>query len=91
MAIRAHVWISGIVQGVAFRYYTRRQADRLGLTGWVRNLRDGRVEAVFEGAEDRVESMLRWCHEGPPGARVDDLKTEKSPATGEFSSFEITF
>jgi acylphosphatase len=91
MALRAHVWITGIVQGVAFRYYTRRQAARLGLTGWVRNLRDGRVEAIFEGDEDRVENMLRWCREGPPGARVDDLKMEKSQATAEFATFDITF
>jgi acylphosphatase len=91
MALRAHVWISGIVQGVAFRYYTRRQATRLGLTGWVRNLRDGRVEAIFEGDETQVEDMLAWCREGPPGARVDDLNMEKSQASGEFTTFDITF
>ncbi len=91
MAVRAHVWISGIVQGVAFRYYTRRQAVQLGLTGWVRNLRNGRVEAVFEGDDDRVEDMLAWCREGPPGARVDDLKVEKSQVTREFPTFDIAF
>jgi acylphosphatase len=91
MALRVRVLISGIVQGVAFRYYTQRQAVHLGLTGWVRNLRDGRVEAIFEGDSDRVDEMLGWCAEGPPGARVDNLKTEKSQATGEFASFDITF
>ena len=91
MATRAHVWISGIVQGVAFRYYTRRQAVHLGLTGWVRNLRDGRVEAVFEGDSDHIENMLAWCREGPPGARVDEMKAERSQATGEFETFDIAF
>lgn len=91
MQLRAHLIISGWVQGVAFRYYTRDIARRLGLTGWVRNLRDGSVEAVFEGEEAKVEEMLRWCHEGPPAARVNQVQVERSQANGEYSRFEITF
>lgn len=60
--IRAHVFVTGRVQGVGFRYSTVDTASQLGLTGWVRNLPDGRVEAVFEGVRDIVEDMVRWCH-----------------------------
>ncbi|WP_427159712.1 acylphosphatase [Aliinostoc sp. HNIBRCY26] len=74
--IRAHVFISGRVQGVGYRYATVDTASQLGLTGWVRNLPDGRVEAVFEGAQEVVEDILRWCHAGPPAAVVQDVKVE---------------
>jgi acylphosphatase len=67
--VRAH----GHVQGVAFRWKTRERAGSLGVDGWVRNLSDGSVEAVFEGDRDRLESLIRWFHEGPRGARVDDV------------------
>ena len=89
--LRAHLVISGRVQGVAFRYYTRRQALRLGLTGWVRNLPDGRVEVLMEGEEPQVEEMIQWCGQGPPSARVTSLETKRSKAFGEFKSFDITF
>jgi len=69
----AHVWISGIVQGVWFRAHTEKKAQQSGSTGWVRNLPDGRVEAVFEGPKEVVEEMIEWCNQGSPNARVDDV------------------
>ena len=74
--IRAHVFVSGIVQGVGYRYSTAQQAKYLGVSGWVRNLPDGRVEAVFEGTQDIVEEMIRWCHQGPSAAVVKDVVVE---------------
>jgi acylphosphatase len=71
---RAHVWISGMVQGVFFRYEARERARSRGVSGWVRNLADGRVEAVFEGPEDAVETMVEWCGRGPRGAEVTDVE-----------------
>jgi acylphosphatase len=74
------LFISGRVQGVNFRYYTQRKAQQWRLTGWVRNLWDGRVEAVFEGSEEAVHKAVSWCHVGPPLAEVD---------SGEFTAFRI--
>jgi acylphosphatase len=71
---RTHVIVSGSVQGVFFRYETRERARSRGLAGWVRNLPDGRVEAVFEGPDDAVEAMVDWCRRGPPGAEVTDVE-----------------
>ena len=71
---RAHVFVSGKVQGVFYRANTRDRAAELGVDGWVRNLDDGRVEAVFEGPEDVVEEMVEWCHEGSDRARVNDVE-----------------
>ena len=71
---RARVWVAGMVQGVFFRYETRERARARGLSGWVRNLPDGRVEAVFEGPQDAVEAMVAWCREGPRGAEVTDVE-----------------
>ena len=73
---RAHVFVSGRVQGVYFRANTRDEARKLGLDGWVKNLDDGRVEAVFEGGEEAVEEMIEWCHEGSPAAEVRDVTAE---------------
>ncbi len=89
MKVRAHVFISGRVQGVFFRDSTRRMAHRLGVTGWVKNLPDGRVEAVFEGDEEAVKKIVEWCHEGPPAARVDRVEVHYEPFTGEFETFKI--
>ncbi|NWF59507.1 MAG: acylphosphatase [Fischerella sp.] len=72
-SIRAHVFISGRVQGVGYRFATVDTASQLGLSGWVRNLPDGRVEAVFEGVREVVEEMIRWCHQGPPAAMVKEV------------------
>lgn len=88
-AVRAHVLISGYVQGVNFRFYTRQQARLLGLWGWVRNMPDGRVEAVFEGERAPVDRMLEWCHRGPPSASVDGVETAWEAATGSSKDFEI--
>lgn len=87
--VRRHVFISGKVQGVYFRVYTRDEAARLGLTGWVRNRRDGRVEAVFEGEESAVEEILTWCRKGPPASRVDKVEVVEEPYTGEYKDFTI--
>jgi acylphosphatase len=84
---RVHVWVSGRVQGVFYRATAERVASGLGLTGWVRNLADGRVEAIAEGPAEALEAFVRWCHEGPADARVDAVTVESHPATGEFTGF----
>jgi acylphosphatase len=86
---RAHLWITGRVQGVNFRYYTRAEALRLDLTGWVRNLWDGRVEAVVEGEEESVRNMVEWCHVGPPSAQVVDVEIRWETPIGNFGDFDI--
>jgi acylphosphatase len=86
---RAHVYISGRVQGVNFRWYTQRKAQELGLTGWVRNLWDGRVEAVFEGEENAVRRAVEWCYRGERPAWVEQVEVDYLEPTGEFSSFRI--
>lgn len=91
MNVRAHVFVSGFVQGVFFRYETMRRARQRGVTGWVRNLRDGRVEAVFEGEKDGVEDMLSFCRRGPLGAVVRDVKLYWEEPTGEFEGFNIRY
>jgi len=90
---RAHARISGRVQGVYYRGNTKKQADLRGLTGFTRNLPDGRVEAVFEGDEDTVKDMLRWCRKGPEMAYVEKVDVEwEKPASGrKHKSFEITY
>jgi acylphosphatase len=80
---RVRVRISGRVQGVFFRAEARSRAESLGLAGWARNAADGSVEAVFEGDEARVRSMVDWCRRGPSGARVDDVEVETEEPTGE--------
>jgi acylphosphatase len=86
-----HVYISGRVQGVLFRAETQRAAMGFKLTGWVRNMADGRVEAVFEGYDANVDEMLAWCHIGPPAARVEKVMTEEEPCTSEFHDFSIKY
>jgi len=85
---RAHVFVSGRVQGVFYRATTREQARERGVDGWVRNLDDGRVEAVFEGPADAVEAMVEWCHEGSSRARVDDVEAEYGDPGG-LDGFEV--
>ena len=87
---RAHVWITGRVQGVFFRAYAQDAAQRTGVAGWVRNLPDGRVEAVFEGDEDKVQEMIEWCHEGSPLGRVEGVEVVQETYTGEFYRLTIT-
>lgn len=79
---RAHVFVSGTVQGVYFRANTRDTAAQKDVDGWVRNLEDGRVEAVFEGPVDAVEEMVQWCHSGSPAARVEDVEVEYDEPRG---------
>ena len=83
MVIRRHVYISGLVQGVFFRDTCSRQAHQLGVAGWVRNRRDGRVEAVFEGEADAVERMVLWCRQGPARAVVTGVEVIDEPPEDE--------
>ena len=87
---RIHVYIRGRVQGVFFRAATRRTATNLNLTGWVRNMDDGRVEAVFEGEDYDIEKMIAWCKVGPPLSRVENVTTTEEQHTGSFQDFGIT-
>lgn len=91
MKSRVHVYISGRVQGVFFRACTRDEAKRLGLTGWVRNLMDGRVEAVIEGDSETVDEMISWCYRGSPHSRVDDVEVSKDEYRGEFDDFGVRY
>lgn len=86
--IRQHVHVSGRVQGVFFRDFTRRKALALGLAGWVRNLADGRVEAVLEGEPDAVHTMLDLLRKGPPQARVEDLTSNTESPEGH-TDFQV--
>lgn len=88
---RAHVFVSGTVQGVYFRANTREEARNRGISGWVKNLNDGRVEAVFEGEEPAIKEMIEWCHEGSPRATVEDVAVEWDDPTGEFDEFTIRY
>ena len=81
--VRARVRVRGRVQGVSFRWETRERARSLGVSGSVRNLADGSVEAVLEGAPERIETLVRWCGEGPRGARVEDVEVAWEEPRGE--------
>ena len=89
--IRAHIFVSGKVQGVFYRENTRKKAEKLGVTGWVKNLRDGRVEAVFEGDKKKVEEMVNWARKGPIWAKVEALDVIWEDYRGEFNGFEIRY
>jgi len=89
--VRLHAIVSGIVQGVNFRYYTTRQAQSLGVTGWVANRWDGAVEVVAEGARAQVQTLLDWLHQGPPSATVTGVQVDWEQATGEFTSFNVQY
>lgn len=86
---RAHVWISGRVQGVFFRAYTEEAARRIGVAGWARNIADGRVEAVFEGDADKIEKMIDWCWEGSPFSRVEKVEVVEEVYSGDSDRFVI--
>ncbi len=88
--IRRRVLISGLVQGVGYRAATVQMAQALRLGGWVRNLADGRVEAVFEGELAAVEQAIAWCHQGPPAARVSRVEAREEPYEG-LSLFETRY
>ena len=87
--VRVHLFITGRVQGVFFRACTREEAQKRKLTGWVKNLYDGRVEAVLEGEEEAVQSMISWCHRGPSHAVVTFVSVEIGEARGEYTVFDI--
>lgn len=89
MRVRIGVTIHGLVQGVAFRYYTCDRATELGVAGWVRNLPDGSVEGLFEGDDTVVQALVDWCRNGPPAARVDRIDIRSEKYSGEFKSFTI--
>ena len=89
--VRAHAVISGRVQGVFFRAETQRAAEGFGVLGWVRNKRDGTVEAVFEGEQQAVDAVLQWCKEGPNLAVVKNVEVKWLDFTGEFERFDITY
>jgi acylphosphatase len=86
---RAHVFVAGQVQGVFFRDSTRERAEQLDLAGWVKNLPDGRVEAVFEGSPERVREMIQWCEQGPPHAAVEEVDSEFEASKGDLERFEV--
>jgi acylphosphatase len=87
--VRARLIVSGLVQGVAFRAATVNEARRLGLSGWVRNLPDGRVEAEAEGERAAVEALVAWCRVGPPAARVEDVSVTWAAHGGSLGPFTI--
>ena len=89
MQTRAHVWVRGRVQGVCFRSETATMARRLGVDGWVRNLPDGSVEALFEGERDSVEKAVDFCKRGPPSAYVSGMEVKWEDWKGELQGFTI--
>jgi acylphosphatase len=91
MEARAHVLVSGMVQGVFFRATTRDMATSYGVRGWVMNTRAGKLEAVFEGEREHVARLVEFCSKGPPGAHVDDIDVRWEEYKGEFSGFEIRY
>jgi len=91
MKIRAHVVVAGKVQGVFYRAETASKARRLNVTGWIRNLPDGRVEAVFEGEEANVEKMIDFCRRGPPNAYVVSTDVRRQDWRGEFHNFTVRY
>lgn len=87
---RANLQISGRVQGVWYRASTREIAVKHSVNGWVRNLPDGRVEALLEGDKESVQKVIDWCHQGPPGANVTEVNVTWAKASGEFRTFTVT-
>jgi len=89
--VRAHVIISGRVQGVCYRMETQREAKGIGVSGWVKNRFDGTVEAVFEGNKKQVDQIIEWCRNGPPLSSVSNVEINWEAFTGEFGDFDITY
>lgn len=88
---RVHIWVSGRVQGVCFRQFTLKNAGELGVKGWVKNLLDGKVEAVFEGESHSIDKLIRLCGQGPSFGRVEHLELMKEAYKDEFENFKITY
>ena len=87
--LRKHIFISGRVQGVYYRVFVRETAWETGVKGWVRNRRDGRVEAILEGEPEAINEAIRRCRQGPPGAFIEKIDIGLEPFTGEFNDFNI--
>jgi len=91
LKVRAHVFVSGRVQGVFFRSETAYEAIKRNVCGWVRNLPDSRVEAVFEGEKEAVEQLIEFCKRGPRGARVSNIEVQWEEYKGEFKGFRVKY
>lgn len=89
--VRVRLFAGGRVQGVAYRFYAEKCAARLAITGWVRNLPDGRVEVLAEGSDEHIETFLELLKEGPSLAQVATFDVRREPATGEFRDFRVVF
>jgi acylphosphatase len=89
--VKVHIVIRGVVQGVFFRHYTKQKAEELGLTGWVKNLPDGRVEAIFMGNKEQVEKAIEWAKKGPPRARVEGVEINWQDNIEDFNNFQIKY
>lgn len=87
--MKKHIFITGRVQGVGFRHFTRKNAEALGVTGWVKNLPDGRVEAVFQGDEEQIEELVERCKKGPVASYVQDIKIEKDSGDEDYDDFSV--
>lgn len=88
---RAHLIVSGHVQGVYYRSTSAEKGLALGLTGWAKNLPNSTVEIVAEGDQDQIAELIKWCHKGPPSARVEGVDIAWEAPTGEFETFRVTF
>jgi len=89
--IRAHIFVSGKVQGVYFRENTRKKANEFGVFGWVKNLTDGRVEVILEGNKEKVEQVIKWLKRGPLFAKVNNVEIDWEESKKEFNNFEIRY
>jgi len=89
--VRVRLFISGTVQGVSFRASTQEQARKRGVVGWVKNLDDGRVEALAQGTREPVDELVRWCHRGPPAAKVEKVDVSWEEVGDELKSFDVRY
>jgi len=89
--LKKHIFITGRVQGVGFRHFTRKNAENLGVTGWVKNLSDGRVEAVFQGSEEQIEELIQRCKKGPVASYVQNIEIEKNSGEEDYKNFSVEF
>jgi acylphosphatase len=87
--VRVHIWVKGRVQAVGFRAYVQQNAVQLGVSGWVRNVANDRVEAVAEGSREQIDDFILAVKRGPLGSRVDEAREERESVTGEFQSFRV--
>ncbi len=86
---QAHLIVSGKVQGVFYRASCQEVAQALGLTGWIRNLSDGNVEALVQGEKEKIEKLIEWCKKGPAGAKVNNVNITWGNAQEEFKNFDV--